>query len=102
MLLCLRRKYMTIVFRGLELYIGCWHSSTSHLASCSRKHSLDLTISDTGPGKYVPLLYELMETSSELQYVLLQFLPAHNKMSRSPKERYCMNICNIPLPHNHL
>lgn len=54
------------------------------------------------PGKYLALLYELKDTPSELQYVLLQFLPAHNEMSQSPNERYCMNVCNIPLPQNFL
>jgi len=34
---------MTIVSRGLELYIklGSWHCSISHLAFCSRKHLLN-------------------------------------------------------------
>lgn len=103
-LLCPRRKYMTMVPRGLELYIkfGSWHSSISLLAFCSRKHLLNSDKSQTLCLENIYHFYmNLRRPSSELQCILLQPLPAHNEMSQSPNERYCMNVCNTPF-HNFL
>jgi len=76
-LLCLRKKYKTILSSGLELCIKLvsWHSSVSHLASCSRKHLLNCDSQLRHCA--LPLLHKLHRTPSELQYVL----PAHHEMS---------------------